>query len=301
MGSRLTRIAPTPSGFLHIGNMFSFSLTAALARREGARVLLRIDDMDRERVQREYVQDIFDTLRFMEIPWDEGPRDVEEFEREYSQVHRLPLYRAALARLRDAGAVYACACSRAQVLRASPDGVYPGTCRDLGLDLDAEEVSWRLRTSAGPASGVSGAGNFASPAELPAAMRDFVVRKKDGFPAYQLTSVVDDLHYGIDLIVRGQDLWASTLAQYYLSYALGADAFREIRFYHHPLLTAGGGKLSKSAGATSIRYLRRQGMKREDIYALIARFSGFGRSGPAVRNWEDLAAFVETRASRLQS
>ena len=205
------------------------------------------------------------------------------------------------ARLRDAGAVYACACSRAQVLRASPDGVYPGTCRDLGLDLDAEEVSWRLRTSAGPASGVSGAGNFASPAELPAAMRDFVVRKKDGFPAYQLTSVVDDLHYGIDLIVRGQDLWASTLAQYYLSYALGADAFREIRFYHHPLLTAGGGKLSKSAGATSIRYLRRQGMKREDIYALIARFSGFGRSGPAVRNWEDLAAFVETRASRLQS
>ncbi|HWB90453.1 MAG TPA: glutamate--tRNA ligase family protein, partial [Puia sp.] len=107
MEFKLTRIAPTPSGFLHLGNVFSFSLTAALARRTGAEILLRIDDLDRERVQRDYLQDIFDTLTFMQIPWDQGPRNVDDFEREYSQVHRLPLYRAALARLREAGAVYA--------------------------------------------------------------------------------------------------------------------------------------------------------------------------------------------------
>ena len=270
MGYKLTRIAPTPSGFLHLGNIFSFAITAAMARRSSAEILLRVDDLDRGRVQREYVEDIFDTLRFMEIPWDRGPRGFDEFEREYSQVHRLSMYREALARLREAGVVFACDCSRAQVLRASRDGGYAGTCRERGLSLDADGVSWRLRTE-----DVAG--------DLPVEMRDFVVRKKDGFPAYQLSSVVDDLHYGVDLIVRGQDLWASTRAQLYLSYALDAEAFRDIVFYHHRLLVTGAGeKLSKSAGATSIRFLRQQGLSAAEIYALIAReIVGAGAAGDA--------------------
>jgi glutamyl-tRNA synthetase len=172
---------------------------------------------------------------------------------------------------------------------------------------------------------------------LPAEMRDFVVRKKDGFPAYQLSSLVDDLHYGVDLIVRGQDLWASTMAQYYLANFLdggdfGADAgdfrtdaadfrsdgerFRAAHFYHHSLLTADGEKLSKSAGATSIRYLRQHGLTRGEIYALIAGSLESGNTATAgsgagaaarqsahstpVSNWEELAALVEIRASRLQ-
>ena len=342
MNYKLTRIAPTPSGFLHLGNVFSFAITAAIARRSSAEILLRIDDLDRERVQREYVEDIFDTLRFMAIPWDRGPRGYDEFGREYSQVYRLPLYRAALERLREAGAVFGCSCSRAEVLRASREGVYPGTCRERGLLLDGGEISWRLRAGAGggwPEGGadtgaVGSEGGASSAAEvlrvkvypegvveagLPPEMRDFVVRKKDGFPAYQLSSVVDDLHYGVDLIVRGQDLWASTLAQLYLSSALDAAAFREIRFYHHPLLVTGAGeKLSKSAGATSIRYLRQQGLQAADIYALIARevvaaglagdAAALGRAGDAVagrtgdamaleraagvRDWAGLAGLV---------
>jgi glutamyl-tRNA synthetase len=314
MGYKLTRIAPTPSGYLHLGNVFSFAVTAALARRAGAEILLRIDDMDRERALPEYVADIFETLRFMEIPWDRGPRSVDEFARGWSQVHRLPLYREALSGLRAVGAVFGCACSRAEVLRASRDGGYPGTCAGRGLALDAADVSWRLRTEGGedemlrvktyPAGVVA--------ARLPVEMRDFVVRKKDGFPAYQLSSVVDDVHYGVDLMVRGQDLWASTLAQLYLSYPLGAvgfrDAahFRDVRFYHHPLLTAGGGeKLSKSAGSTSIQYLRRQGLRAAEIYALIATVVGAqgldtdgtlaaGRGGAIaeVRDWAGLAALV---------
>ena len=91
-----TRIAPTPSGYLHLGNVLSFALTAALARRAGAAILLRIDDLDRERVSRDYVEDIFETLRFLGIPWDEGPRDFSEYERVWSQLHRLRLYREAL-------------------------------------------------------------------------------------------------------------------------------------------------------------------------------------------------------------
>ena len=322
MGYKLTRIAPTPSGFLHLGNIFSFAITAAMARRSSAEILLRVDDLDRERVQREYVEDIFDTLRFMEIPWDRGPRGFDEFEREYSQVHRLSMYRGALARLREAGVVFACDCSRTKILRESRDGGYAGTCRERGLSLDADGVSWRLRTEdvAGDLPvemRIKGYAEGVIEADLPVERRDFVVRKKDGFPAYQLSSVVDDLHYGVDLIVRGQDLWASTRAQLYLSYALDAGAFRDITFYHHRLLVTGAGeKLSKSAGATSIRFLRQQGLSAAEIYALIARevvgaaaagdaagalapgraadamALGWAAAAAGVRDWAGLAALV---------
>ena len=83
------RIAPTPSGFLHLGNVLSFAITAELARRNNARILLRIDDLDRDRVNREYLQDIFDTLNFLGFEWDEGPRDVDDFDQNYSQLKRL--------------------------------------------------------------------------------------------------------------------------------------------------------------------------------------------------------------------
>src|ERR1700722_17238392 len=96
-----TRIAPTPSGYLHLGNVLSFALTAALARRTGAGILLRIDDLDRGRVSKDYVEDIFETLRFLEIPWDEGPRDFIDYQRVYTQLRRMQLYQEALQQLRD--------------------------------------------------------------------------------------------------------------------------------------------------------------------------------------------------------
>ena len=95
---------------------------------------------------------------------------------------------------------------------------------------------------------------------LPVDMHNFVVKKKDGFPAYQLTSVIDDLFYGIDLVVRGEDLRPSTLVQHVLASAMGKNEFQDITFYHHRLLMeTSGEKLSKSAGATSIKYLRESG------------------------------------------
>jgi len=281
MNFKKTRIAPTPSGFLHVGNILSFSLTAGLARRTGASILLRMDDLDRERASIEYVEDIFETLHFLGIPWDEGPVDVVDFERSWSQVHRMGMYERALSQLRDGRAVYACSCSRSQL--AHTGGSYPGTCRNRGISLDAPEVNWRLRTDEG----------------LPAEMRDFVVRKKDGFPAYQLSSVVDDLYYGVDLVVRGEDLRASTEAQLYLAKALaaagmpGAAEFSGVRFVHHPLLLAEGGeKLSKSAGATSIQYLRGQGYAAADVFALIGRLLG---SAELPRDWEQLATLLFAR------
>jgi len=126
--------------------------------------------------------------------------------------------------------------------------------------------------------------------ELPAEMDNFVVRKKDGFPAYQLTSVIDDLHYGVDQIVRGVDLWHSTLAQHQLAVALGRDDFKNITFYHHPLINdAMGNKLSKSAGATSVKYLREQDKSAAGVYSLIGYILG---AETPVNNWAQLAGIV---------
>ena len=122
-------------------------------------------------------------------------------------------------------------------------------------------------------------------------MKDFVVRKRDGFPAYQLTSVVDDLYYGVDLVVRGDDLWDSTVAQHFLAEKLGKEEeFGAIGFYHHPLLMAEGErKLSKSAGDTSVQYLRKQGLKKKDVYTMIAKM--MGRAGEP-GSWEELVAIA---------
>jgi glutamyl/glutaminyl-tRNA synthetase len=108
-------------------------------------------------------------------------------------------------------------------------------------------------------------------------MKDFVIKKKDGYPAYQLTSLIDDLHYGVDLIVRGEDVWPSTIAQIYLAEILQQPNFQKATFHHHPLLMeAAGKKLSKSSGSTSIKYLREQGKTASEVYVEIGSMSNYG-------------------------
>jgi glutamyl/glutaminyl-tRNA synthetase len=256
-----TRIAPTPSGYLHAGNALSFLLTEQLAQEHGAQILLRIDDMDRQRVRPEYVQDVFNTLRFLGINWQEGPLDVADFEAHWSQCTRMPLYEAALQQLASDGHIYACTCSRTDIARDSTNGRYPGTCRNKGLSLDTPGASWRLRTDNPEPLLVKLRSGATVWEALPEAQHDFVVRKRDGFPAYQLSSLADDVHFGIDLIVRGEDLWDSTLAQLYLARLLGLQVFLQCTFVHHGLITDGAGeKLSKSAGAASIHYQQQQGL-----------------------------------------
>jgi glutamyl-tRNA synthetase len=265
-----TRIAPTPSGFLHLGNILSFSITAELARKSGTKILLRIDDLDQQRVNKQYIQDIFDTLNFLDFTWNEGPRDAKEFEERYSQMHRTKLYNAALQQLADEGKVFACTCSRSQLLNAQTC-----TCFSRKVPLNTVNASWRLITDSTRDLEVKSHNGEAIRSALPVDMHNFVVKKKDGFPAYQLTSVIDDLFYGIDLVVRGDDLWKSTLAQHELALALGKNEFKDIAFYHHPLLMeAPDKKLSKSAGATSIKYLRESGKSPADIYQLITSMPG---------------------------
>jgi glutamyl/glutaminyl-tRNA synthetase len=275
-----TRIAPTPSGFLHLGNALSFALTAALARKNGAKILLRIDDLDQDRINEVYVQDIFDTLNFLAIPWDEGPRNMEEYKSSWSQLHRMDNYKSALQQLANSGDVFACQCSRAQLQGNS----YPGTCKTKAIALNTPNTTWRLYTDEKELT-INTLNDGLIKTLLPDIMKNFVVRKKDGYPAYQLASLLDDIYFEVDLIVRGADLYPSTIAQHYLADVLNKDDFKNITFHHHPLLMeTGDKKLSKSAGATSIKYLREQGKTTADVYGEVGRIL---RIEGNLRNFED--------------
>lgn len=264
-----SRIAPTPSGYLHLGNAYNFLLTEQLTHHLEGSLRLRIDDLDADRVRPEYIEDIFGSLHWLGITTDKGPTNPEEQEAEFSQRFRNSQYQEMLLQLVQTGEVFACNCSRAQIAGHSADGLYPGTCREKAIPLDTPEVTWRMKTEREDSihwmDGISGG----SSVNLYDNNRDFIIRKKDGLPAYQLASLHDDIAYGINLIVRGEDLLGSTAAQLFLAKKLAITSFQDVDFYHHPLLENDGHKLSKSAGSLSLKALRKSGVSvgkiREDF------------------------------------
>jgi glutamyl/glutaminyl-tRNA synthetase len=241
------RLAPTPSGFLHIGNAVNFLLNFQASRREHeGKLLLRIDDLDAARKKPEYIEDIFESLEWLGIEWDLGPKNAKDFEENWSQYRRMDLYEEILKNLRANGLLYACQKSRREIEDLGMD--YLPKLRNQGLSLDAKGVAWRIKTAD----------------DFP--LLDFVVRRKDGIPAYQVASVADDVHFGITHIIRGQDLEASTKAQLCLAEMLGLKSFLSIKFEHHRLiLDENGLKLSKSKGSTSLKSMRESGKSAEEI------------------------------------
>lgn len=267
MNFKLTRIAPTPSGFLHLGNLFSFFMTKIIAKNHDAKILLRIDDLDQERVRPEYIQDIFDTLDFMEIPYDFGPKNSEELRKEWSQIHRLDSYKKVLLELREKNLIFACDCSRKKIKQLNPKGSYLGHCLDRNFSLNKKETAWRLDTFKTEDLPLINYPETQVSVTLPTESAFFVVRKKNGFPSYQLSSLADDLNFGVDLIVRGEDLFASSLSQLALAFHLSnGETFKQTTFLHHRLLLGKTKeKLSKTDGAISIQHLRKSGKSKEDI------------------------------------
>ncbi|NJC26445.1 glutamate--tRNA ligase family protein [Neolewinella antarctica] len=247
---RKVRIAPTPSGYLHRGNLANFLLNAALAGPSGE-TLLRIDDLDRARCRPAYLEDIFRVVHKLELKVTEGPVDVADFERSWSQKHRMSIYSAALAALRDHPLVFACPCTRKELVR----GEHAYGCREGRVEKDAPGVAWRINTRALDQPVIIPDLYRKTPftVNLHAEIPDFAVRTKAGLPSYQLACTVDDLHFDITHVGRGVDLLASTAAQVVVSDLLGyAPLLERIDFVHHVLVTAAGGKkLSKSAGAQS--------------------------------------------------
>lgn len=264
------RLAPTPSGFLHEGNLFAFLVQEELAKRHGALLGLRIDDLDRERFRPEYLSDVFRCLDALGIVPAFGPRTEEEFYTSYRQELRLSRYREVLEQLKGLGLLYACRCSRKAVSEWVGVGC-PGGCAEEHLSFDAPDTLWRLRA---PEETVEWEDGFlgAVRVNLRERMGDVVLRRRDGLPAYQITSLTDDRDLQIDLLVRGEDLLESTAVQLWLSEKLWGPA--KVLRYHHPLLLSPSGeKLSKSAGAGS----KPMELNAEEVAALRFRAAGFGR------------------------
>jgi glutamyl/glutaminyl-tRNA synthetase len=289
-----TRIAPTPSGFLHLGNAASFVLTWALARAQGGEVALRIDDLDAARMRAEYLDDIFETLDWLGLDWDFGPSSAADFTKNYSQHLRLDDYKKMLRELVQQGGIYACACSRKDILSSQnalkTGNLYLKTCRNAQIPLETAQAAWRISVDSAAAVSFH---EFREPEKracnLSETMGDFVVRSKNGFPSYQMASLADDVFLGTNFVVRGSDLLPSTQAQVFLAKTLGLETFAETTFLHHRLiLGAQGEKLSKSAGAASVRTAREQGLKLSEIYATAANFAGI-----KVTNTLDLNTFKE--------
>ncbi len=275
-----SRLAPTPSGFLHLGNAFSFALTWLLTRYHGGSLLLRIDDIDNERRRPAYVEDVFETLDWLQLDWDAGPKDAADFEAHFSQLRALDRYAHLLEGLRQAGVLYACTCSRSQVQASSVNGIYPGTCRHRNLPLDTPDAAWRVFVPDNTVISIPEYTGGPRHVRLDAAMGDFVVRRRNGLPAYQVASLADDLHYGTNLVVRGVDLLSSTAAQLFLAGQLPPNAFEKAIFYHHPLLKdESGQKLSKSAGAASLLALRGQLPGPTPVYEALAGALGLPSDG----------------------
>lgn len=261
----ITRLAPTPSGFLHTGNVFNFLLNWHWARHNRGMVLLRIDDADAARKRPEYVEDIFRVLDWMGIDWDTGPSGPDDFEKNWSQQHRKELYNGILHELDTKKLLYACTCSRTQ-LAATACG-----CKEKKFRLDTPEAAWRMDTNGEVVSFNDKAiGNVKHYLPL---QNSFVVRKKDGMAAYQLASLADDRYYGVTHIGRGEDLLPSTAMQLFIDGQLSKSYLIDCSFWHHPLITGDqGSKLSKSAGELGRSIM--QYIKKEQLIASFEKWIG---------------------------
>ena len=285
-GKIISRIAPTPSGYLHAGNAFSFVLSWLLVRSMNGKLLLRIDDSDTSRSRPEFIEDIFFTLDWLGLEYDLGPEGPDDFNRNFSQKHRMDLYRSVLEELMEkTDLVYACSCSRKQIKEHNSTGLYTGHCRNRALLFSGKRIAWRIQVPEEKELAYLELTDTSTKKLQPGReMGDFVIRRKDGLPAYQITSLTDDMHFGVNLLVRGEDLCISTAAQLYLAEQLSrqgskwkgkAASFIEAGFFHHPLLTnSEGEKLSKSKGALSVAALRREGKTPFFVYKMVADFIG---------------------------
>lgn len=261
-----SRIAPTPSGYLHIGNAMNFVRTWLIVRKAGGKLRLRIDDIDAPRARPEYIDDIFRTLEWMGLDWDEGPRTADEHTAQYSQALRATRYNEIIAQLINTANVFACTCSRKDVATC--------TCKPKNLALDTTDSALRITTPEAPIM-VDDMREGVRPVYLQNEMKDFVIRRKDGIAAYQVASLADDLDYDINLIVRGADLLTSTAAQLYLAQLLDAGRFAKTTFYHHELLhDLTGEKLSKSAGSFSLKVMRERDTTPEKLFMQLSKLMG---------------------------
>ena len=287
------RLAPSPTGALHLGNARTFLIAWLSLRSRGGSVVFRMEDLDHPRVKAGAADEAMEDLRWLGLDWDEGP-DIGGPCAPYVQSQRIPRYAEALRVLLDQDLVYPCVCSRSDVEEAqsaphdTANGLYyPGTCRGRFADWDEAAAAlppgripaWRFRAPPEPVlveDGFHGRRSF----DLRRELGDFALaRHRDG-AGYMLAVVVDDAAMGITEVVRGDDLLASTPRQLLLYRALGLP---EPRFVHLPLVVGPDGhRLAKRHGDTRIRALREAGVEPARVVGLLAHWCGWAAPGEAI-------------------
>ena len=269
------RLAPSPTGFLHLGHAATFLAAAHRSKSNAGNLLFRNDDLDCARVRPHFTEAALQDLRWLGIQWQEGP-DTGGPRGPYSQSERISLYKGAMLSLLEAGWVYPCGCSRRDLALAlsaphpsDEEPVYPGFCRPKTPLSNScspgfqPELNWRFRIP-GPERLCFVDGRQGSQSATAAVdFGDFLVWRKDGVPSYQLASAVDDALMGITEVVRGADLITSSFRQILLWRALGHTP---PKLYHCSLLTdAAGQRLAKRNDALSLRTLRAAGHTPRDV------------------------------------
>jgi glutamyl/glutaminyl-tRNA synthetase len=281
------RIAPSPTGYLHVGHAMTFWRAQERARAAAGNLILRIEDLDIARCRSEFRDALIEDLKWFGFEWNEGP-DVAGAFAPYVQSERHPFYLDAWRKLRAGGFIYPCRCSRKDVLAAAlaphdenEEPIYPGTCRPKNsvaaaglaanpdktqatrLPLQPAGIHWRFRVPDGEQMEFVDERLGGQTAAAGKDFGDFIVWRKDNVPAYQLAVVVDDAAMKISEVVRGEDLLLSTFRQLLVYRALNLPP---PEFYHAPLVVDESGKrLAKRHAALSLRELRKSGAKAEEI------------------------------------
>ena len=265
------RIAPSPTGYLHLGHARTFWVAQQRAQAQGGVLVLRNEDLDGARCKPEFVTAMYKDLRWFGFQWQEGP-DVGGPFAPYNQGERVEHYRRNLEKLISCGSVYPCTCSRKDIQAAvraphaedDDEPLYPGTCRGKQIsEVGSRKFSWRFRVPDGETisfiDGHFGPQQFVAEKDF----GDFVVWRPDDVPSYQLAVVTDDVAMKITEVVRGADLLKSTARQLLLYRALGLTP---PAFYHCPLMAdESGARLAKRHDALSLKMLQAGGAAPEQL------------------------------------
>lgn len=264
------RLAPSPTGYLHLGHARTFWTAHERAVARGGKLILRSEDLDPSRCKSEFVDAMFEDLLWFGLEWQEGP-DIGGPFAPYTQSERRQFYLAAFAKLKAGGFVYPCTCSRKDVQRAitaphaaDDEPIYPGNCRNKQIDAaNTAQVNWRFRVPDGEAIRFKDANLDHQKFVAGRDFGDFVIWRHDQVPSYQLAVVVDDAAMQITEVVRGEDLLISTARQLLIYRALGLKA---PSFYHCELMKDHNGvRLAKRHDGLSLRQLRKDGLTPEGI------------------------------------